>query len=125
MGLTTDLQSTLGQTTRHLQGAEQRVEARLRGINIRGARELLRVARNVVHVQSGRLQAGLIVEGPFDVGTGALEARVSAPSVPYGAAEAARGGEHDWPTRTLSEGQGAIDQVAADMERAIVEEMSR
>jgi hypothetical protein len=125
MSLHTDLQSTIGQTTRHLRGVEERTEARLRGINLRGTRELLKIARNLVHERTGRLKAGLIIEGPYDVASGTLEARVAAPTVVYAAEEAKRGGEHDYATRTLEAGQGVIDKVADDMERAIVEEMNR
>src|SRR5260221_3190700 len=100
--------------------AEQKAEARLRAINVRGARDLLKIARRVVHVKSGRLRDGLVVEGPFDIATGTLEARVSAPSVPYATIEADRGGAHDFASRTIEEGAGVIDQIAHDMEAAII-----
>jgi hypothetical protein len=125
MSLHTDITSNLDQTRRNLASAEQRVENRLRGINNRALRELQRIARSVVHVRSGRLQRGLVIQGPYNVGSGTLEASVSAPTVPYAGEEASRGGEHDFVTRTLEVGQGVIDQAAQDMERAIVEEIEK
>lgn len=100
--------------------AEQQAEARLRAINIRASRQLLRIAKQVVHVQSGRLREGLIVQGPFDIGSGTLESEISAPSVPYATIEAARGSDHDYPARTLLAGEGVIRQAEQDMEAAIV-----
>ena len=116
----TTITSDLPRLVTDLRTAEQRVDDRLRGINIRAARALLRIAREEVHVVTGRLQQGLAVQGPFNVARGTLEARVAAPNVPYAAIEAAKGDTHDYPTRTLTVGAGIIDQAADDMERAIL-----
>ena len=124
MSLETTISSNLDQTARSLAGAEQRTENRLRGLNIRGARELLKVARRVVHVRTGRLRDSLFVSGPFDVGSGAFEADVIT-NVSYAPLEIARGGEHDFVTRALTEGQSIIDDTAAAMEQAIIEEVNR
>lgn len=115
-----DITSDLARLVRDLRSAEQKADDRLRGINIRASRELLKIARANVHVVSGRLQRGLAVQGPFNVATGTLEAQVSAPSVPYAALEAERGGDHDYAARTLREGAGVIDGAAEDMEQALI-----
>jgi len=120
MSLSVDVTSNLDQTARAYAGSEQRAEAKIRAINVRASRELLKVARSVVHVKTGRLRDGLIVEGPFNVASGELVATISAPSVSYADIEAARGGLHDFATRTIAEGASVIDQAAADMEAAII-----
>jgi hypothetical protein len=126
VSLATTITSNLDETARALASAEQRAEARLRAINIRANRDLLRfVKANVVHVRSGNLRDHLVVIGPFDVATGALEATIEAPGVPYAAIEAERGGAHDWATRGVDEGEAILEKAAQDMERAIVEEMER
>jgi hypothetical protein len=117
--LHTEITSDLAEQAARMAAAEARVEARLRGINIRAARQLLAVARSVVHVQTGRLRDSLHVQGPFDIGTGALEVAIVS-NVPYAGKEAARGGEHDYPALTLQSGQSIIDQAAEDMELAII-----
>lgn len=99
---------------------ERAAESRLRAINTRGARELLRVARRVVHVRTGRLRDGLIVTGPYNVATGAVESTVSAPSVPYAKYEIERGGDHDFVARTYEEGAGVFQAIAQDMEDALI-----
>ena len=123
MSLQTNIISDLERITRDLRTADRRADDRLRGINIRATRQLLRIARAEVHVVSGRLQAGLAVQGPFNIASGVLEAQISAPSVPYAAEEAARGGAHDYAARTLAAGAGVIDQAAEDMEQAIIDVM--
>lgn len=119
MTLETTIASDLQKLITDLRSAEQRADDKLRGINIRAARDLLRLARSVVHVQSGRLQGSLHVEGPFNIGTGTLEARVTS-NVPYASEEIARGSEHDYATRTLTEGASIIEQAAQDMEKALI-----
>lgn len=121
MSVQTTTTSNIDRVVSDLRTADQRANDRLRGINVRASRDLLRIARSVVHVVSGRLQAGLAVQGPFNVATGALEATISAPSVPYAAHEVERGSDHDFPSRTLLAGERVIDQAAEDMERALVD----
>ncbi len=120
MSLQTEITSDLAQVVRDLRNAETRADDKLRAINVKGIRKLLAIARGVVHVKSGRLQSGLVIDGPFNIGTGTLEAKVYAPSVPYAGEEIKRGGAHDFASRTLEEGQGAIDETAQEMERALI-----
>jgi hypothetical protein len=117
--LHTEITSDIAEQAARLAQAEARVEARLRGINIRAARQLLSIARSVVHVQTGRLRDSLHVQGPFDIGTGALEVSIAS-SVPYAGAEIARGADHDYASLTIQGGQSVIDQTAEDMEMAII-----
>lgn len=120
MSLQTEITSDLEKLVNDLRSADQKADDKLRGINIRAARDLLKLARSIVHVKSGRLRDGLVIDGPFNVGTGTLEARISAPSVPYADEEVARGGEHDFASRTLEDGAGVIDQAAQDMEQTLI-----
>lgn len=119
MSLETSITSDLQKLITDLRSAETRADDKLRGINIRAARELLAIARGVVHVKSGRLQGSLHIEGPFNVGTGTLEARVVS-NVPYADLEIARGSEHDYAARTIEDGSAVIEQAAQDMEAALI-----
>ncbi len=117
--LKADIQSNLGQIAGDFRSLEAKANDRLRAINIRGGRSILGIARGVVHVQSGRLRDSLRISGPFDIQTGTFEMVVDSP-LAYADIEADRGGEHDYPTLTLEQSEGVINQVADDMEAALV-----
>lgn len=117
--LDTKLSSNIAQIAADLRTIEQKADAKLRAINTRAGRQILAVARAVVHVQTGRLRDSLRIEGPFDIVSGSFELRVVT-NVPYAEEEIARGGEHDYATRTVQDSAGIVDQAAEDMERAIV-----
>lgn len=105
----------------HLATAPSRIERRTAGRTTQAIRELLRVARQVAHQRSGALVAGLAIVGPFQVGAGTLEGQIRS-SVPYAEDEAARGGEHDFPARTLDEGESVLDRLARDIEQIYIQE---
>jgi hypothetical protein len=119
MALDTEYLSDLPALIADLRSVDQKAGAKLRAINVRGARGLLRVARSVVHVKKGNLRDSLFVEGPFDVSSGTFEARVTSSRI-YADIEADRGAAHDFAGRTISEGQAIIDQTATDMEDALI-----
>jgi hypothetical protein len=119
MALETEYQSDLPQLIADLRSVDQKANAKLRAINLRGARGLLGVARSVVHVKSGDLRDSLFVEGPFNTSTGGFMARVTS-TRPYADIEADKGGEHDFAGRTITEGEAIIDQTATDMEDALI-----
>lgn len=73
-------------------------------------------AKSIAHVKTGVLRASLHPEGPFQVGTGTLEAVVSPEPAFYAAQEVARGGEHDYASRTLIEARDVIDKLIAELE---------
>lgn len=101
--------------------APSRIERRFAGRTIQATRELLKVARQVVHRRSGRLRDSLVVDGPYPVAGGGVEARVRA-TVPYAAREVSHGGAHDYPTRTLETGQPILDALTRDLVLIVIEE---
>lgn len=122
MSLETSLDSPTARHAARLQGAPHRIARRIAGIQNEATRKLLRAARAVVHVKSGRLQSNLAIYGPFTVGEGVLESQIAAPSVPYADEEVARGGAHDFPAQTLEQGAAIIDQMERGIELMLIEE---
>ena len=106
--------SDLQDLTRDLEQAPSRIARQVQGRMVRAQRELLKVARSVVHVVSGDLRDSLSIDPPSYVGAELSEFGVSA-RVSYAAYEVARGGAHDYVARTLEDGAGIIDQAAADI----------
>lgn len=95
----------------------ERAQAALPGLiagkQIRAMRELLRIARSVVHVQSGRLRDSLYIIQPSIAGEFS-ESSITA-TVSYAAHEADKGGDHDYAARTIETGQGIIDQLTDEL----------
>ena len=104
-----------------LNGAAARIAERQAGRTIRAQRDLLRVARSVVHVKSGHLRDSLYIDGASLIGQGTLEGAIRS-TAPYADEEAARGGAHDYPAITLEVGADILDQLARDLERIVIEE---
>lgn len=96
-----------------IERSQAALPGQIQGRTIRAMRDLLRVARSVVHVQTGRLRDSLYIIQPSIAGE-FTESSIAA-TVPYAAAEADRGGAHDYPARTIEEGQAIIDQLADDL----------
>ncbi len=80
---------------------------------------LLRYRRTIVHVDTGELQRDLAAFGPYQIGTGILESRVTA-TVKQGVFEEQRGGEHASAARTIAEQQGEIERLTRELERLTV-----
>jgi hypothetical protein len=80
---------------------------------------LLRYRRQIVHVDTGQLQRDLAAFGPYPVGSGILESRITA-TVPQGIYEERRGGEHASAARTIAEQQAEIDRLRRELERLTV-----
>lgn len=74
----------------------------------------------LVHVVSGRLVGSLALVGPVRRGRGRTEGAIR-PGVPYAAEEAARGPEHDFPTRTLKATARERAALAERLAREIAE----
>jgi hypothetical protein len=72
---------------------------------------LLPYAQAIAHRRSGNLADTMHRLGPFPVGQGALEARIESGAF-YAEQEVARGGEHDWVSRTYDEQAAAIQSLA-------------
>lgn len=121
MSLTIDIQSPILDQARQIATAPGRIEERHAQIHAQIAARLLALDRAVVHVKTGRLRAGLAIQGPFGVGVGTLESRIAAPSVPYAADEAKRGGAHDFAAQTIDQATAILDQFVHALEQAILE----
>ena len=101
------------QLARDLEAQQSRLPDRLRGRQIRAMRDLLRVARGVVHVQSGDLRDSLYILEPSTFGE--ITESAIASDLSYASQEADKGGSHDYPARTIEEGTGVIDQLEDDV----------
>lgn len=106
--------SDLQDLTRDLENAPKRIAQQVQGRMIRAQRELLGVARSVVHVKSGELRDSLYIVAPSYIGAEIGEFDVAARSS-HGMYEVARGGAHDYVARTLEDGAGVIDGAADDI----------
>jgi hypothetical protein len=87
--------------------------------------DLERYAKQIVHVDTGRLRRTLHVEGPMDIGAGTLEGVVTPDPVPYAIYEVRRGGEHDYAGRTLRESRQIINDFAQRLEADALETLRR
>lgn len=76
-------------------------------------------AKSIAHVRTGLLKASLHPEGPFLLGDGTLEARVSPMPAWYAQYEVARGGDHNYAGRTLEEDAQTIAALTAELEQAV------
>lgn len=74
-------------------------------------------AKSIEHVQSGHMQGSTVALGPFPVGQGALESTIISGAW-YAGIEASKGGDHDWPTRTIAEQQARILQLELEVAAA-------
>ena len=101
--------------------APSRIERRIAGRSITATRALMAVARAVVHVQSGGLRDSLYIDGPNPIGDGSIEVAVRSP-LGYAGLEVAKGGEHDYPSRTLEAGNSILDDLARGLELIVIEE---
>lgn len=111
----------LEQLQQRIATAPARIERRMQGRTVRAMRTLLGIARATAHRKSGRLVDSLTIAGPFPIGVGSLEMRVET-NVPYAIFEVAQGGAHDYPARTLEQGQSVINDLARDLALIVIEE---
>src|SRR6476646_5680648 len=106
--------SDLSDLTRDLENAPARIARLVAGRMTRAQRDLLGVARSVVHVKSGELRDSLYVVAPAYQGASIGEWEIAARSA-HGMYEVERGGAHDYVARTLEDGAGIIDSAADDI----------
>ncbi len=76
--------------------------------------DMLAYTQSIEHVQSGDMRASTVALGPFPIGQGALESQIISGAW-YASEEVARGGTHDWATRTIAEQQARILQLELDV----------
>lgn len=81
--------------------------------------DLARYATSIAHRRTGYMADSIVRYGPFSVGAGVLEAKAES-AAPYADLEVARGGDHDWATRTLVDRAARILQLELEIEGAVV-----
>jgi hypothetical protein len=111
--------SQLESLARDQQQAAQQLQNRINGRINRAMRELLSIARGVVHVRSHDLQNSLYIAAPSihgEITESNIKARVF-----YGEIEADRGDEHDYPARTIQDGAAILDELANDVAELIAQ----
>ena len=104
---------------RDLEAGGPQLGPKVTGRQIRAMRELLAVARGVVHVKSSHLRDSLFIMQPSALGE--LSESTISSTAPYAEEEAARGGAHDYPARTIEAGEGIIEGLQADLENLLLE----
>lgn len=105
--------SQLEQLARDQQQAARQLQNRINGRITRAMRELLSVARGVVHVQSGELRDSLYLIAP-SVSGAITESSIGARSA-HAEFELEKSGEHDYAARTIEDGQAIIDELTNDI----------
>jgi hypothetical protein len=75
--------------------------------------------QSIGHEQTGAMIASMYVTGPFAVGNGILEASFQS-GASYAEYEVAKGGDHDWATRTIIEDTPRIVQLATEVENVVI-----
>jgi hypothetical protein len=106
--------SDLADLIRDLEQAPARIARQVAGRMTRAQRELLSIARGVVHVKSGELRDSLYIVAPVYQGATVSEWAVAARSA-HGPYEVERGGAHDYVAQTLEDGAVVIDETANDI----------
>jgi len=81
--------------------------------------DLKTYAQQIGHRQTGLMDDSMHRLGPFPVGSGILEARVESGAF-YAEDEVAKGGAHDWATRTIDENDARILQLQLEVEQALI-----
>jgi hypothetical protein len=98
-------------------------DERLTAANIRLLTEaiddLKAYGQAIGHRKTGLMDNSMHRLGPFPVGSGMLEARFES-GADYAETEVARGGAHDWATRTIAENDARILQLQLEVENALI-----
>lgn len=108
--------SAIDSLLRDLENGQTQLESKVNGRIIRAMRELLGMARGVVHEKSGDLRDSLFIIAPSAIAPEVTESQIAS-RLFYAELEADRGGEHDYPARTIEEGAAIIDELAEDLAR--------
>lgn len=96
-----------------LEQSRAALPGRIAARQVRAMRELLRVARAVVHVQSGDLRDSLYIIQPSIAGD--IQESSITSLVSYAEHEADKGGEHDYAARTIDEGAAILDRLTDEL----------
>jgi hypothetical protein len=104
---------------RLLQSADAQIDHDAARLLTEATDDLRDYAQSIGHKQSGNMVGSMHRLGPFPQGAGVLEARVESGAW-YAGEEAAKGGTHDWPSRTIAEQQARILQLELELGNAVV-----
>src|SRR3954470_6331621 len=104
---------------RLLQTADEQIDRQSAALLTEAADDLRDYAKSIMHRQTGNMAGSTYRLGPFPQGAGVLEARVESGAW-YAGEEAAKGGTHDWPSRTIAEQQARILQLELELGNAVI-----
>lgn len=110
---------TLDDYIRLLQTADVTIDAKNVALLTEAVDDLMAYAQSIGHRRSGNMDDTMYRLGPFPVAEGTIEGQFQS-GVPYAEEEVARGGSHDWATRTIEEQAERIDQLRREVENAVV-----
>jgi len=102
-----------------LQTADGTINARNAELLTEAIDDLKNYGQSIGHRRSGNMDDTMYRLGPFPVEQGTIEASFQS-GAEYAELEVARGGDHDWATRTIDEQAERIDQLRRDVEDAAV-----
>jgi hypothetical protein len=102
---------------RLLQTADAQIDRESAALLVEATEDIKTYAKSIMHRQTGNMIESTYSLGPFPIGEGALETQIASGAW-YAEEEVARGGDHDWVTRTIDEQQARIAQLEADLAAA-------
>ena len=102
-----------------LASADAALNARNVQLLTEAADELNAYAQSIAHRRSNVMADTITRFGPFPIGSGAYETHSSS-AAEYAEDEVAKGGAHDWATRTIVEQDARILQLQLEVENALV-----
>lgn len=101
----------------------ERAGEQLKADNVRrlmaAIEDLKDYGQSIGHEKTGQMDETMHVEGPLEESDGVVEVLFES-DVPYAEEEVARGGTHDWATRTLNERRDRIFELQTEVEHALV-----
>jgi hypothetical protein len=104
---------------RLLQTADEQIDRASATLLVEATEDLRAYAQQIAHKQTGFMAESMARYGPFPIGVGAIETQIASGAW-YSESEAAKGGTHDWPTRTIAEQQARILQLELELGNAVV-----
>lgn len=105
---------TLDDYIRLLQTADEQIDREDARLLTEATDDLRAYAQSIAHRQTGAMADSMHRLGPFPVGSGLLEARVESGAW-YADEEVAKGGTHDWASRTIDEQDARILQLELEL----------
>lgn len=102
-----------------LQTADATIDAANARLLVEAIEDLKTYAQSIGHRRSGQMDDTMYRLGPFPVAAGVIEASFQS-GANYAELEVARGGQHDWATRTIQEQDARILQLELEVTNAVV-----